>query len=305
MTDQTVMPTQIIKVTAWADLDADPVNCPRGHTSIERGAKSTGSGYWCSECRLRYVYEIIERDECKPLSMSDQLALISAENDALVDENKRLTRLVCELLNARENVDDNKDRRVSELPLTENDKATLRRILAASEVKTGCDACGHVFPDGKQVHFENCAGYYEDTSNEYSHEDARDSENEEQLKLILMEHCTWCDADYDINKQSIHCPHDERPAGKNQMKVTLCTYVELPEWVNRNHVSDNGSGKEYANYLLIEDGDHRACYSDAMEPEDRSFLRNLKWIKTEIERAASVRDDRLKYRLSTDVDQTA
>lgn len=53
------METRIIKVTEWANLDADPVNCPQGHTSIERGAKATGSGYWCSECQVRYVYEII------------------------------------------------------------------------------------------------------------------------------------------------------------------------------------------------------------------------------------------------------
>lgn len=75
------------------------------------------------------------------------------------------------------------------------------------------------------------------------------------------------------------------------MKVTLCTYVELPEWVNHNHLSDNGSGKEYANYLLIEDGDYRACYSDAMEPEDRSFHRDLKWIKSELERAYAAKEN--------------
>ena len=26
-----------------------------------------------------------------------------------------------------------------------------------------------------------------------------------------IEHCKWCDSDYDTNKQSIHCPHNERP----------------------------------------------------------------------------------------------
>lgn len=57
------MKTQVINVTEWADLDADPINCPQGHTSIERGAKHTGSGYWCGECGLRYVYRIIEQEK--------------------------------------------------------------------------------------------------------------------------------------------------------------------------------------------------------------------------------------------------
>lgn len=57
------MKTEVINVTEWADLDADPVNCPQGHMSIERGAKHTGSGYWCGECGLRYVYRIIEQEK--------------------------------------------------------------------------------------------------------------------------------------------------------------------------------------------------------------------------------------------------
>lgn len=68
----------------------------------------------------------------KPLSMSEQFIAV---NDALTDENKQLRRLVCELLNARENVDEFKDHQISELPLTENDKAILRRVMGASEVK--------------------------------------------------------------------------------------------------------------------------------------------------------------------------
>jgi hypothetical protein len=67
--------------------------------------------------------------------------------------------------------------------------------------------------------------------------------------------------------------------------VTICHYEELPEWADRESLSNNGSGKLYANYLVIEDGDYRACYSDAMEPEDATFTRDLNWIKRELERA--------------------
>ena len=69
------------------------------------------------------------------------------------------------------------------------------------------------------------------------------------------------------------------------MKVTIVFGLnDLPSWVDKSSLSNNGSGAEYASYLLIEDGDYRACYSDAMEPEDCTFGRDLKWIKAELER---------------------
>lgn len=71
------------------------------------------------------------------------------------------------------------------------------------------------------------------------------------------------------------------------MKITTCDYDELPDWVSKEDLPDNGSGREYASYLLIEDGKYKAVYSDAMEPEDARFYRDLGWIKHEIERAAS------------------
>lgn len=46
-------------------------------------------------------------------------------------ENEQLKRLVVELLNARESSDFG-DKQITELPLTENDKSVLRRVLAAS-----------------------------------------------------------------------------------------------------------------------------------------------------------------------------
>lgn len=72
------------------------------------------------------------------------------------------------------------------------------------------------------------------------------------------------------------------------MSVKVCNYSELPEWVNREYgVSNNGWGKEYASYLIIDDSLGRRCYDDAMEPEDVRFYRDLKWVGQEIEQYAS------------------
>ncbi len=44
-------------------------------------------------------------------------------------------------------------------------------------------------------------------------------------------------------------------------------------------VSDNGIGKEYANYIrIIRNGETVWLESDAMEPEDARFSRDLKWV---------------------------
>ena len=44
-------------------------------------------------------------------------------------------------------------------------------------------------------------------------------------------------------------------------------------------VSDNGSGKKYANYIRIQhDGETILLESDAMEPEDATFNRDLGWV---------------------------
>ncbi len=67
----------------------------------------------------------------------------------------------------------------------------------------------------------------------------------------------------------------------------MYSYDNLPEWVNKEDLSGNGSGKKYATYLVIEDGDYRKVYSDAMEPEDASFRRDLNWIVDEINREKS------------------
>lgn len=71
------------------------------------------------------------------------------------------------------------------------------------------------------------------------------------------------------------------------MKVDIVFGLKnLPSWVDRDDLSNNGSGKEWSSYLVIEDGNYRAVYSDAMEPEDCTFGRDLRWIKIELERAA-------------------
>ena len=49
---------------------------------------------------------------------------------------------------------------------------------------------------------------------------------------------------------------------------------------------DNGSGKEYANYLKITHGGVVvAIHSDAMEPEDCGFNRDLRWVEGAIKQA--------------------
>lgn len=68
------------------------------------------------------------------------------------------------------------------------------------------------------------------------------------------------------------------------MIAKVMSFEELPVWVDKDGLSNNGGGKEYANYIVIEDGEYRRVYSDAMEPEDKSFYRDLSWIVEEINR---------------------
>lgn len=64
------------------------------------------------------------------------------------------------------------------------------------------------------------------------------------------------------------------------IKVKIIQYDDLTD-AQKEEASTNGCGKEYANYLLLNDGDGNYCglWSDAMEPEDATFTRDLKWIK--------------------------
>lgn len=62
--------------------------------------------------------------------------------------------------------------------------------------------------------------------------------------------------------------------------VIVCNYdkfteKEQQEWCH----SDNGCGKEFATYIVEKvNGKIINVNSDAMEPEDASFSRNLSWI---------------------------
>ena len=64
-------------------------------------------------------------------------------------------------------------------------------------------------------------------------------------------------------------------------KVKLARFEDLTE-IEKENASNNGSGKEYASYIIIEDESGRRVYSDAMEPEDCTFSRDLSWIIKEL-----------------------
>ena len=64
-------------------------------------------------------------------------------------------------------------------------------------------------------------------------------------------------------------------------KAKLVSFEDLTEDEKLGQ-PNNGSGKEYASYIVVEDEKGRRVYSDAMEPEDASFGRNLSWILEEL-----------------------
>ena len=66
--------------------------------------------------------------------------------------------------------------------------------------------------------------------------------------------------------------------------IKVAMYEDLPEDV-REYQPNNGCGREWASYLIIEWSDGSIqIESDAMEPEDVKFYRDLSWIKSTIER---------------------
>ena len=69
------------------------------------------------------------------------------------------------------------------------------------------------------------------------------------------------------------------------LEVKVCRYEDVPEDYKEN-VPDNGAGKEYATYLIVKfDGKVVRVESDAMEPEDCTFGRDLSWIPDAIQDA--------------------
>jgi hypothetical protein len=60
--------------------------------------------------------------------------------------------------------------------------------------------------------------------------------------------------------------------------VKKLRFSDLSEEEKRS-IPDNGCGKEEANYIKVqEDGNLLYLESDAMEPEDATFSRDLNWI---------------------------
>ncbi len=71
--------------------------------------------------------------------------------------------------------------------------------------------------------------------------------------------------------------------------VTKCNYTELTEAIKNpefviDSLPNNGYGKEFASYLILKHNETvLAVESDAMEPEDATFYRDLSWIKQALE----------------------
>lgn len=61
-------------------------------------------------------------------------------------------------------------------------------------------------------------------------------------------------------------------------------WTDLSDELKAMAHSDNGSGKEFASYLVLYDaqGQFIEMFSDAMEPEDATFYRDLSWIEDAI-----------------------
>ena len=71
----------------------------------------------------------------------------------------------------------------------------------------------------------------------------------------------------------------------SDFEVTMPEFGELTE-SEREMVSNNGSGKEYASYIrVVYRGETIYLESDAMEPEDCRFTRDLGWIVGALRRA--------------------
>ena len=72
------------------------------------------------------------------------------------------------------------------------------------------------------------------------------------------------------------------------LEVNELRFDDLTEEQQEN-VPDNGDGKDYASYIEIRlDGKLVDTFSDAMEPEDASFSRDLSWIPAVIKAAYKV-----------------
>ena len=70
------------------------------------------------------------------------------------------------------------------------------------------------------------------------------------------------------------------------LRVTVERYEDLSEEEQREVPNNGYGGKEYATYVRIKDGEHTIeLLSDAMEPEDATFNRDLSDVPAVILRA--------------------
>ena len=71
----------------------------------------------------------------------------------------------------------------------------------------------------------------------------------------------------------------------NEFNVTIEGFNDLsPD--EQDSMPNNGVGKQYASYLRIRSyGETILLKSDAIEPEDKTFFRDLSWIKEALEDA--------------------
>lgn len=68
------------------------------------------------------------------------------------------------------------------------------------------------------------------------------------------------------------------------LKITIESFKNLSDEEKEN-VSNNGYGKEYASYIRVTyQSAQIALESDAMEPEDATFYRDLSWIPELLEK---------------------
>lgn len=72
------------------------------------------------------------------------------------------------------------------------------------------------------------------------------------------------------------------------LEIKMVNFDELSDEEKEN-VPNNGSGKEYASYIKVLHGGEILClHSDAMEPEDASFCRDLSWIAGLLDRCYNI-----------------
>lgn len=73
----------------------------------------------------------------------------------------------------------------------------------------------------------------------------------------------------------------------DNFQIEILDFDALPENLREpGMVSNNGCGREYANYIRVtHNGEELLFESDAMEPEDARFTRDLKWIEVVLRRA--------------------